>query len=201
MSGGVDHGNFETHHDNETVETALASDGSLATNGAFRVQWRAKSGPAPVDQSLAAHGAALLDVQEDGLRLAWQFNLEFRGGQRDSFVVDIPDGYLVEKVSGANVRGWILKEAGGLRKLEVTLLKAAQDAESFSVALARRGAVGSGELAQFPAPVLSVEGAAQQSGELTIRRSPLLELRAEKRERRIARRWRNDAGERQLRRQ
>ena len=38
--------------------------------------------------------------------------------------------------------------------------------------------------------MLSVEGAAQQSGELTIRRSPLLELRTESTERRIARRWR-----------
>jgi hypothetical protein len=174
LSGGVDHGNFETKRDNETVETALAAD------GAFRVQWRAKAGPAPVDQSLAVRGAALLDVQEDGLRLIWRLDLEFRRGQRESFIVDVPEGYLVEKVTGGNVRGWRLDEAGGRRKLEVTLLKAAQDTESFSVALSRRGAVGSGELAEFTAPVLSVEGAAQQSGELTIRRSPLLELRTER---------------------
>jgi len=173
FSGGVDRGNFETKRDNETIETALAADGS------FRLQWRAKAGPAPVDQSLAARGAATLDVQEGGLRLVWRFDLEFRRGQRDSFTIDVPPGYLVEKVTGGNVRGWNLKEAGGLRKLDVTLLKAAQDVESFSVALSRRGAVGSGEMAQLTVPVLSVEGAAQQSGELTIRVSPLLELRTE----------------------
>ena len=173
LSGGVDHGNFETKRDNETIETALAAD------GAFRVQWRAKAEAAPVDQSLAVRDAVQLDVQESGLRLAWGFDLEFPRGQRDSFIVDIPDGYLVEKVTGLNVRGWNVTEAGGLRKLEVTLLKAAQDGESFAVSLSRRGAVGSGELTQFAAPVLSVEGAAQQSGELTIRSSPLLELRTE----------------------
>ncbi len=173
FAGGVDRGNFETKRDNETLETALAAD------GAFRLQWRAKTGSAPVDQSLSVRDAARLDVQEGALRLVWRFDLEFRRGQRDSFTIDVPAGYLVEKVTGSNVRGWNLKEAGGLHKLEVTLLKAAQDAESFSVALARRGSVGSGELAEFTAPVLSVEGAAQQAGELTIRSSPLLELRTE----------------------
>ena len=173
LSGGVDRGTIETRHDNETLETALAAD------GAFRVQWRAKAGQAPVDQSLSVRSAARLDVQEGGLRLNWQFDLEFRRGQRDSFVVDLPDGYLVERVTGNNVRGWNLKEAGGVRKLEVTLLKAAQDGETFAVALARRGAVGSGELAEFTVPALSVEGAAQQSGLLAIRTSPRLELRTE----------------------
>jgi hypothetical protein len=173
LSGGVDHGNFDTKRDNESIETAIEAD------EAFRVQWRAKAEAAPVDQSLAVRDAVQLDVQEDGLRLAWRFDLEFPRGQRDSFIIDIPDGYLVEKVTGLNVRGWNLTEAGGLRKLEVTLLKAVQDAETLAVSLSRRGAVGSGDLAQFAAPVLSVEGAAQQSGELTIRSSPLLELRTE----------------------
>ena len=113
------------------------------------------------------------------MRLVWRFDLEFRRSQRDSFTIDIPAGYLVENVTGTNVRGWNLSEAGGLRKLDVTLLKAAQDADSFAVSLLQRGTVGSGTLKTFSAPVLSVEGAAQQSGELTIRSSPLLELRTE----------------------
>jgi hypothetical protein len=177
LARGVVHETLETKRDKETLESALAADGS------FRVQWRSKAGVAPVEQSLSVRDTARFDVQEGGLRLLWRFDFEFRRSQRESFTIDIPAGYLVEKVSGSNVRGWNLKEAGkeagGARKLDVTLLKAAQDSESFSVALSRRGAVGSGELAQFTAPVLNVEGALQQSGELTIRRSPRLELRTE----------------------
>jgi hypothetical protein len=172
LAGGVDRGTFETKRDDETVETALAAD------GAFQVQWRAKTGAAPVDQSLTARSAVVLNVQEDGLRLIWGYHLEFRRGQRESFRIDMPEGYLVEKVNGANVRGWRLVEAEGKRRLEITLLKAAQEAESFSIVMSRRGAVG-GALAEFTVPVLSVEGAAQQSGEVAIRRSPLLELRTE----------------------
>ena len=86
LSGGVDRGNFETQRDNETHR-----DGAGRPTATFRVQWRAKAGHAPVDQSLSARGAALFDVQEGGLRLVWRFDLEFRGGQRDSFVVDVPD--------------------------------------------------------------------------------------------------------------
>ena len=172
LSGGVDRGTIETRRDNEAIETALAAD------GAFHVQWRAKAGAAPVDQSLTARSAVSLDVQEEGLRLIWGYHLEFRRGQRESFRIEVPQGYLVEKVHGANVRGWRLVEAAGKRRLELTLLKAAQESESFSIVLSRRGAVG-GALAEFTVPVLNVEGAAQQSGEVTIRRSPLLELRTE----------------------
>lgn len=170
LSGGVDRGTIETKRDNEAIETALAAD------GAFHIQWRAKAGAAPVDQSLTARSAVALDVQEDGLRLVWGYNLEFRRGQRDSFRIDVPEGYLVEKVNGANVRGWRLVEADGKRHLEITLLKAAQGSESFSLVMSRRGAIGAA-LAEFTVPVLNVEGAAQQAGEVTIRRSPLLEVR------------------------
>ncbi len=173
LSGGVDRGTVETKRDGELIETGVAADGAL------RVQWRAKAGAAPIDQSLSAAGAALLDVQESGLRMTWRFNLSFRGGQRESFTIDVPADYLVEKVTGNNVRGWRLEKADAGQKLEVTLLKAAQGSESFTVALSFRGAVGSGDLAQFSVPVLSVQAAAQQSGELTIRRSPLLQLRTE----------------------
>jgi hypothetical protein len=173
LSGGVDRGTIETRRDDETIETALAADGAL------HVQWRPKAGIAPVDQSLSASGSALFDVQEGGLRLVWHLDLAFRGGQRDSFTLDVPAGYVVEKVLGSNVRGWRLDNADNKEKLEITLLKAAQGSESFSVALSMRGTVGSGDLAQFNVPVLSVQAAAQQSGTLTIRRSPLLQLRTE----------------------
>ena len=92
----------------------------------------------------------------------------------------MPADYLVEKVTGGNVRGWRLANADTKQRLEVTLLKAAQGSESVWVALSRLGAVGSGDLAEFSAPgIESAVRAAQQSGELTIRRSPLLELRTE----------------------
>ncbi len=174
LSGGAEHGNVTTAHDGETVATALIG------GGLFKLQWRAKADRAPLDHSLAAHGTARLDVQEEGLYLRWECALEFRRDQRDAFTLAIPEGYLVERVYGSNVRGWRMEDAGGRRRLEVTLLQAAEEKATFTVLLSRRGAVGSGDLATLTAPVITVEGAAQQSGELTIRRSPLLDLRSEK---------------------
>ncbi len=81
---------------------------------------------------------------------------------------------------GDNVRGWTVSKADAAQSLEVTLLKAAQQRASFSVILAKRGAVGGADLATFVAPVLNLAGAAQQSGEVIVRRSPLIALRTEK---------------------
>ena len=55
--------------------------------------------------------AGLLDVQEDGLRMALHLNLEFRRSQRDAFTLSLPADYLVEKVAGSNVRGWEVRRA------------------------------------------------------------------------------------------
>jgi hypothetical protein len=173
LRGVADRGTFETKADGDKIESALSSDGT------FHLQWRPKLGRAPIDQSLTATALAVFDVQEDGLRLDWKFDLAFRRSQRESFTVELPVGFGVEKVSGTNVRAWSVTDAVGEPKLEITLLKPAQESESFSVVLAKRGKVGAGELAKFSVPVLNVAGASQQSGQLSICRSPLMELRTE----------------------
>ncbi len=167
----VDRPSYETERPGQTIETALSPDGAVS------LQWRPKVAEGQVDRSLTVRSTALLDVQEDGLRLAWQFALEFRRSQREVFTVHAPADYLVERVEGTNVRGWEVREEAGHQAIEVTLLKAARDGEQFAVHLWRRGPVGRGELTEFAAPVLTVPDAALHTGRLAIRRSPLLELR------------------------
>ena len=160
-------------HDGEKIETALAAD------GAFRVQWRPKTISAPVDQGLSIRGVGRFDVQEGGVRAVWRLNLEFPRAQRESFTILFPSSYLVEKVAGSNVRSWNVREAGKASYVNVTLLKAAQSSESFTLTLSQRGPVGSGDFNEFVVLMPDVEGASQQSGELTLRSSPRLELRIE----------------------
>jgi hypothetical protein len=161
----------ETERANEKIETALGPGGTIS------VQWRPKVAEGLVDQSLSAHSTAMLDVQEDGLRMGWQLSLEFRRSQRESFRLTIPGNCLVENIEGGNVRGWESRAVDGRQRVDVALLKPARDGESFVVWLARRGAVLKGELAEFAVPTVSVDGAALHDGRLTIRRSPLLDLR------------------------
>ena len=171
LSDLPDRSRFETEADDETLHTIVGSEGR------FGIQWRPQVAEAMVDQSLTIESDAVLDVQEDGLRLAWQFALAFRSGQRETFTVRLPQDYLVESVTGDNIRGWQLEAEENAPQLEVTLLKPARERETFLVHLTRRGAVGREALQEFTAPVLDVEDAALHLGRLAIRRSPLLELR------------------------
>ncbi len=172
LTGLADRSEYETAADNEQITTALG------TEGALNLQWRPKVAEGQVDRSLTVASEVVLDVQEDGLRLAWQLNLEFPRSRRDRFEVLVPAGYLVEKVLGDNVRMWDLKPADKLQRLSVTLLKEASDRERITLHLSRRGVVAADQSTQIPAPAISVDGAVLHKGRLTIRRSPLLELRA-----------------------
>ena len=167
----VDRRSYETEGADQTIETALGPDGAVG------IQWRPKVAEGLVDRSLTARSTAVLDVQEDGLRLVWGLALEFRRSQREVFSVHVPNDYLVERVEGTNVRGWEVGQEAGHQAIEVSLLKPARDSESFAIHLWRRGPVGRGELTEFNAPVVTVPDAALDNGRLTIRRSPLLDLR------------------------
>jgi hypothetical protein len=167
----VDRSEYETAADNEQIATALGAEGAL------ELQWRPKVAEGQVDRSLTASSEAVLDVQEDGLRLIWRLNLEFPRSRRDTFTVLLPDGYLLEKVLGDNVRTWEVKAADNVQRLDVTLLKEAVDRETVTLRLSRRGVLAADQPAQFPAPAVSAEGAVLHKGRLTVRRSPLLELR------------------------
>ncbi|MGI8978529.1 MAG: hypothetical protein ACR2FY_04845 [Pirellulaceae bacterium] len=172
LSGLPDKGSFESTKANDEVQTALGADGSLL------LQWRPKVAEGMVDQSLTAQSAAVIDVREDAIRMVWQVKLDFGRGSRDAFKLTVPAGYLVEQVTGVNIRGWQVKEENGRQTIDVTLLKAATGSEGLTVQISRRGLVGQGELATFAAPDLRVESAALHQGEIAIRRSRRLDVRS-----------------------
>ncbi|MFN0022202.1 MAG: hypothetical protein ACKVP0_28465 [Pirellulaceae bacterium] len=172
LSGLPDKGNYESTKANDEVQTALGADGSLS------LQWRPKVAEGMVDQSLTAQSAAVVDIREDALRMVWQVKLDFGRGSRDAFKLSVPAGYLVEQVTGENIRGWQVKEENGRQTIDITLLKAATGSEGLTVQISRRGLVGQGELATFAAPDLRVESAALHQGVIAIRRSRRLDVRS-----------------------
>ncbi len=168
---------FQSETADEEIDTALAN------GGAVQLRWRPKVAAGQIDRSLTAQSFGVLDVQEDGLRLVWQVELKFPGAQRGEFRLGVPAGYLVEKVEGPNVRGWQDPDPATGDTLNVTLLKAAEEQETLVVHLWRRGKVGQDDevgqdaLAQFDVPAVTVPEAAMHGGQLTVRRSPLLDVR------------------------
>ncbi len=177
LGGVADRRSYETKAAAETINTALGADGAVS------IQWRPKVSEGQIDLTLTADSTADLDVQEDQLRLRWSLALEFRRGEREFFTIDLPPGYLVEKVEGANVRGWEVKTGAAQPQLEVALLKRIKGSEKFAVTLWRAGPVSADASAkaksppEFDVPVVGVTGAARHSGKITIRRSPLIDLR------------------------
>ncbi|MCH6551548.1 MAG: hypothetical protein IH804_05990 [Planctomycetes bacterium] len=175
MAGVSDRRLHETTGAGELIRTAIAPGRAL------QIEWRPSVSRGLVDLSLKAASTAVLDVLEDGVRLHWNVEMEFLRGQRDSFSIELPSEYLVEKVEGTNVRGWEIRAGDpGRQTLEVSLLKVAEDRERFAVHVRRPwspeggGGVDAGPL---PVPVLDVVGASLHSGTLVVRRSPVLEVR------------------------
>jgi len=168
----VDRKIYQTSRPDEQIRTALGA------GGAIRIDWRPKVGRGHTDPDLKVESTAVLDVQEDGLRLVWGLGLQFPRSQRESFSLRIPKGYLVEKVTGVNVRGWRVSgdDNQNTRTLDVTLLKAARDHELIVLHLRLPSAAG-GLLDEFEAPIIEVDGASLHNGTVTIRRSPTLLLR------------------------
>lgn len=173
VTGISDRGDYETKADNEQIVTALNA------NQDFKIEWRPKVAEGQVDRSLTVGSEAVLDVQEDGLRLIWQLNLQFPRSNRNAFSVLIPADYLVEKVVGDNVRGWQVQPDDDGQRLDVTLLDEATDSETIALHLSRRGVVQPDAATELDAPVVLVRDAALHKGRLTIRRSKLLDLQIE----------------------
>ncbi|MCO6455076.1 MAG: hypothetical protein J5I93_07225 [Pirellulaceae bacterium] len=169
LTGVTDRQRYETQEAGELLRTSLAS-------GEFGIQWRPRIAEGQVDQNLTARSDAVLEVQEDGLRLRWNVRLEFRRDRRETFTLSVPAGYLVERVEGENVRGWEAVPRDQRQQLEVTLLKPAAESESLTVELTQRAAIGA-EPRAVRVPAIEVTGAVLHQGQLLIRRSPLLELR------------------------
>ncbi len=174
LGGVVDRSSYETEVENQRIETAIAYGQPLS------IQWQPKVGEGEVDRSLTVISDAVLDLREDGVRLVWQLGLEFPRSQRESFTIAVPEGYLVERVTGDNVRGWERREDAAGTRIEVTLLKAVGGGETIVVQLARHQSLIGEWAVDVAVPRVDVVGAALHSGRLTIRRSPLLEIRADR---------------------
>ena len=173
----ADRRSYKTKTAGETIETAVQP------GGMFRIMWRPKVSEGETDITLTASSAALFDIREDQLDLVWDLHLMFRRGERDSFTVRVPGDYVVEKVEGENVRGWAIDDATGQagpgsRELKVDLLKRSVKKESFTLYLWKPGPVAAGEKESIQTPVVAVPEAMRHTGKLTIRRSPLLDVRS-----------------------
>jgi hypothetical protein len=184
----MDRSRYETTQDRQPIETALGSDGKL------NLAWRPRVSTGEVDRGLSVESNAEWDVRDDTLRLVWQLQLQFPRGRRDSFTLEVPRDYLVERVVGDNVRGWnssrVADEAAAemdakaaapakTQTVNVTLLKQAVDQEKLTLVLSRRGRVGLGDLTSAAVPVVMVSDAVLHQGVIAIRRSVNLDVHLE----------------------
>ena len=175
LSQVPDRRSYDTDKDGQTIQTVLGAGGELA------LQWRPKVAEGQVDRGLTAQSTAVVDVQEDGLRAVWDVALEFRRNQREQFQFSVPKDYLVEKVSGeqrprlGNPQGGPGREGADGRDHAAEGRQGPRAGRACTSGGA--GRVGQKELAEFDVPLVQPSGAVQASGQLTIRRSPLLDVR------------------------
>ena len=148
----------------------------LGNDGAFAVQWRTKVAQSVADQSMSVVSQSIFDIQEDSLRWLWHGEFEFRRARRENFSINVPAEYVVEKVLGSNIRSWQAKPDGNSQRVEIQLLQAVADAENCTMVLARHSASHGGNREQLTAPVISVPEAKLHQGEITLRRSNLLDI-------------------------
>lgn len=151
-------------------------------DGSLNVQWKPASTSQQIDQALTVNSDAVFDIREDGLRLNWHLGFEFRGAERSTFLVNLPEGYLVEQVLGENIRSWnvVSTAADESARLDVELLGSAKGNEQFVVELSKRDFALTTEAKNFSVPFLSVPSAALHKGTVSIRRSSIVDLKAGK---------------------
>ena len=174
LSGVAGRSEYKTRTAGQTISTALSTEGE----GELRIEWRPKVAEGQLDHTLTAESAALLEVLENSLQLAWRVNLTFRHGERDFFALNPPAGYRVKTVTGDNVRGWDWSGDGRARRLEVETLTPAEGAEQFLVRFWKEERFSGEETGrQIETPVLGVEGAVRHVGRILVRRSRGLDVR------------------------
>ena len=171
LTGFQDRPTHETKQSGEIIVTALVA------GSPFTIQWRPKVGESQVDRGLAVESAAVVEVREDRLGVAWQMTFSFPRGQREVFTVTVPEGYIVERIDGPNVRGWQTSQADSRTQVTVSLLKPAKDSDQITVTLWRSESFAAAAARQITLPLVEVAEAVRHSGTITIRRSPLLDLR------------------------
>jgi hypothetical protein len=178
LRGGLDRMLWRTRAAGERIDTAVGPGGQLS------LQWRSKTVEGNAASALTSSAEALLDLREDQVRLVWGATLAFRGGERSSFAATLPAGYLLEKVEGENVRGWALAEGqdrqqaardGGAVTVELLRPSSAEAVLTFH--LWRPVAGGERDESSLTAPMVRFPDAVREQGRLSVRRSPLLDVR------------------------
>lgn len=170
LDTGNDRALHETTKADEEIITSLSRDGVLS------LQWRDKIAKVTGDQRLTVQATSVFDVQEDSLKLAWKGEFEFRNGQRETLTLRVPKDYLIRKVVGDNIRGWKSQIDGENQRLDIELLKAASDRESLAVFLSKDLKFTSANDTKVTVPVIAVDDAMLHQGNISLRRSTLLDL-------------------------
>ncbi len=169
----------QTQQPDEVVDAAVDADAFLS------VAWRSQVSAARVDEALTARSLAVVDVREDGVHAAWQFDLDVRQGQREAFAFTVPEGWLVEGVEGPQIRGWEVRrrnapgaaEDTSVQKIDVALLEPISGQVQLWVRLSRQVDLLFDEVTALRLVAVGVPEAVLHQGFLVIRRGPLVELR------------------------
>lgn len=161
----------ETTQPGEVIETVPGLGGVL------ELRWRPRLAEVEAESGLTVHSEGLLDVQEDRIDAIWELEMLFRRGERDTFTLLLPGEYSIAGVDGLNVRGWQAKRETGRLEVRVELLKPAKERESIVVHIWRPGPGTMSEPMELIAPTVEVRDSDLQNGRLSIRRSPLLDIR------------------------
>jgi len=167
ITGVTDQESYVSFPVSGMVESALSQEQP------FQIEWRPRVAKAQVDPSLSATSQAVLEIREDFLKLNWTMDLQFRGGGRDRFILEIPQGYWVDGVVGENIKGWDMHQGS----LLVELLQTADEAEAITVNLWREGISLKENLEHLSVPCVSVQDAIRHNGVITVWRSPWLDVR------------------------
>ncbi len=197
-NGNLLRDNRETQGDHEQIITSLdtasvgpvtvvaSASGSPAMQcGRLRIQWRPRVvTDAPMDAGLTVDSLMVINLTEDGTRLAWRATPSFRSGEYQQFRVEIPmddvsdaKQWRVERVTGANVRVWDQRQDAQKIVVDVELLGVAKDSETFTVYLFRAAEFPSTASSQSAStlrtvPIPAIQGALRHVGQVTIRKSP-----------------------------
>ena len=160
----------------ETKSPGEAIDLGIATNQVFHLRWRPKLELDHSQASLAVRSNVAYDVRDDGFRVIWNAELEFRRGRYSRFSFRTPKDFTIDAVTGASIRSWNATEDGDQRRVEVELLAEITDRERVTVELSRRGAVGIDTMQSLGSPVVVFDDAVVQQGNILVRGSPRLDI-------------------------
>ena len=162
------------------VPLPVRADKSLTTGlqagHDLRIEWRAKAAEVQRDETLQAESDIIYVVQEDGVHVAWNLELQLRGAPRSEFRLSLPLDCRVEEVQSSNLRSWQSREANGRRELDITLLAPASGKETLRLGLSHNRAL-STTAEELRLPELLVPDAAVHQGRVTVVRSGAVDLK------------------------